>query len=440
MQRVRKIFNNVLTSRKCDTYLRIQEGEAIASIQNLRQNSSSYVQEIHRYSLSVARSVAFGRRVPSIHDPYAIKTKKLMETFASAMTPGKYLFESMPILRKLPRALQPWLPELELARDFENEAALTNYREALAYSEKHPNLPSVARDIYHELGKTGDISELQAATTCMEVLGAGSDTTANSILFTIMAMVTHPDVLRQAHEELDRVIGQNRMPVWADEPNLPYVRAIIKEQQRWRCIAPMSESPFACYRPCTDLISFSRLSSLVRQRRCLRGISDPEKCGCSREFMVRSELWFLLSNTNCCRAIHMDAKRYPNPEVFQPERFIKHDLSASAYANSSNANSRDHFAYGGGKRICVGIHLAERSLFSMTARLLHAFAIKPTLDGKGKEIPIDVDDLVTGLITSPKDFPVRFEVRSDAISKVLDREASDCLEGLGESWATTLDG
>jgi hypothetical protein len=47
-------------------------------------------------------------------------------------------------------------------------------------------------------------------------------------------------VLRKAHEELDRVIGQDRMPTFADEPNLPYVRAIIKEQQRWRCIAPMS--------------------------------------------------------------------------------------------------------------------------------------------------------------------------------------------------------
>ncbi|KAI8937386.1 hypothetical protein NX059_006590 [Plenodomus lindquistii] len=401
-RRVRRIFNNVLTAKKCDTYVRLQEDEAVASIQRIREDSTIYRQEIHRYAISVARSIAFGKRVPSCDDPFAIKITRLMERFAEAMTPGRYLFEYMPILRRLPRFLQPWLPELESARDHENEAALENYRDALAYSKTHPNLPSIARDIHEEMGASGEISELQAATTCMEVLGAGSDTTANSILFTIMAMVAYPEVLRKAHEELDRVIGQDRMPTFADEPNLPYVRAIIKEQQRWRCIAPMS------FQHCSD------------KENTYNGYRIPKGAN------VRVNSW----------AIHMDPNRYSNPEEFAPERYLDYNLPASAYANSPDANARDHFAYGGGKRICVGIHLAERSLFSMTSRLLHSFNIKPALDGEGQEIPVDVNNVVTALIMAPADFPARFEVRSEAIAKLLDREFAEHVKHIQEMQAT----
>lgn len=33
--------------------------------------------------------------------------------------------------------------------------------------------------------------------------------------------------------ELDRVVGEGRLPAWVDEMSLPYVRALIKEVHRW---------------------------------------------------------------------------------------------------------------------------------------------------------------------------------------------------------------
>ena len=241
---MRKIFANVLTSKMCNSYLRIQEGEALDTIWRIKQDSDSFADEIHRYSLSVARSMAFGKRVQSFSDPFAVEVKKLMEHFSDAMRPGKYLFESVPLLRRLPRSMQPWLPELEHMRDYENSFALRNYDAALKDAEKHPERPCIARSIRKEMiEESGQVNDLQAATICMEVLGAGSDTTANSLLFVVMACLLHPEVQRKAHEELDRVIGQDRLPTWADEPNLPYIRAIIKEQHRWKTIAPMSTQP-----------------------------------------------------------------------------------------------------------------------------------------------------------------------------------------------------
>jgi cytochrome P450 len=47
-------------------------------------------------------------------------------------------------------------------------------------------------------------------------------------------MVLFSEVQKKAQEELDRVVGEDRLPAWEDEENLPYVRGLIKEVLRWR--------------------------------------------------------------------------------------------------------------------------------------------------------------------------------------------------------------
>lgn len=52
-------------------------------------------------------------------------------------------------------------------------------------------------------------------------------------------MTVFPDVQRKAQEEIDRVVGQNRLPNIADRENLPYVEAVVNEVMRWHPIGPM---------------------------------------------------------------------------------------------------------------------------------------------------------------------------------------------------------
>lgn len=68
---------------------------------------------------------------------------------------------------------------------------------------------------------------------------AGSDTTSSFTQSLILALVNFPEVQEKAHEELDRVIGNDRRPHPDDLEHLPYIRAIINEVHRFRPNTPL---------------------------------------------------------------------------------------------------------------------------------------------------------------------------------------------------------
>ncbi len=55
-------------------------------------------------------------------------------------------------------------------------------------------------------------------------------------------MQLYPDVQRKAQAEIDAVVGPDRMPTFADRPNLPYVDAMVKEILRWHAVVPLCAS------------------------------------------------------------------------------------------------------------------------------------------------------------------------------------------------------
>ena len=55
-------------------------------------------------------------------------------------------------------------------------------------------------------------------------------------------MLLNPDVQRKAQEELDRVVGSDRLPHFTDRDNLPYLEAVVKELMRIHTVFPVGES------------------------------------------------------------------------------------------------------------------------------------------------------------------------------------------------------
>ena len=63
-------------------------------------------------------------------------------------------------------------------------------------------------------------------------------------------MALYPKVQKKAQEEIDSVIGPNRLPNFEDRPFLPYINAVVKESMRWHVPAPLGEFFFIaamCY-------------------------------------------------------------------------------------------------------------------------------------------------------------------------------------------------
>lgn len=68
--------------------------------------------------------------------------------------------------------------------------------------------------------------------------------TSTTLMLFLYAMVLHPNVQQHAQRELDRVIGRSRSPTFADMPELPYLRAIVKEVRlSFPLLTPLSISP-----------------------------------------------------------------------------------------------------------------------------------------------------------------------------------------------------
>lgn len=68
------------------------------------------------------------------------------------------------------------------------------------------------------------------------ITGAGTRSPYNALLSFIIAMMEHPDWQKRLQNEVDRVVGSERLPTFDDLPNLPTVRAVVKEGIRYRSI------------------------------------------------------------------------------------------------------------------------------------------------------------------------------------------------------------
>jgi len=52
-------------------------------------------------------------------------------------------------------------------------------------------------------------------------------------------MLRYPNIQQKAQDELDSVIGRDRLPTFEDRPRLPFIDAVCKEVLRWNPVAPL---------------------------------------------------------------------------------------------------------------------------------------------------------------------------------------------------------
>jgi cytochrome P450 len=67
--------------------------------------------------------------------------------------------------------------------------------------------------------------------------------TVAALMTFFVAMLLYPDIQKKAHDELDSVIGRERLPTFEDRPRLPFIDAVCKETLTWRPVAPLGAFP-----------------------------------------------------------------------------------------------------------------------------------------------------------------------------------------------------
>lgn len=114
--------------------------------------------------------------------------------------------------------------------------------------KKQPTNPDArqcyAKKLFEEAPKH-NLSRMEIASLSGNLFGAGSDTSSSTLVTFVLACCAFPETPPKAWEEINRVVGPHRSPTFEDEPDLPYVKAFVKEVLRRRSVAIIGGQPHA---------------------------------------------------------------------------------------------------------------------------------------------------------------------------------------------------
>jgi cytochrome P450 len=366
----------------------------VANDQKLAGNSVELFNAIGRYTYSAFASQTFGMDIPDEQDPaieYIFRSG--LEQILGTL-PGSYLVDILPALDRLPLFLKPWERKARaLFQDNKKWCDERMRRVEKAIEEGTVNDSFLSRALQDEKGMGFEDRSEAAYLALMLIIGA-ADTSKMSSWSFLEAMMRFPDVQEKARKEIEAVIGvADRLPMYEDLESIPYVRYLMKELWRWR-------PPVALGHP-----------HITTQELTHNGMRLPAG---SR---IHLNAW----------AIGHDPSRHDDPERFWPERY-EGDLTTSEQSkNSANVKDRDHFAFGSGRRVCPGYHVAERSLAIAIMRLVWAFEIVPAPNAK---LPLDPRDYPGEMPGNPGEhMPVMLRVRSEEKRQVINREFENAEAG-----------
>jgi cytochrome P450 len=89
-------------------------------------------------------------------------------------------------------------------------------------------------------------------------------------------MALYPATQKRAQEEIDRVVGTERLPDFEDRISLPYVEALLREILRWWCVVPQGLPHTATADDVYNGFYFpkGKSKSFMKRRSCVTDCAD----------------------------------------------------------------------------------------------------------------------------------------------------------------------
>ncbi|KAF5672216.1 oxidoreductase [Fusarium denticulatum] len=298
---------------------------------------------------SVILKIAYGYTAEPFNEDVLIKMAgQAMDNVTAAGVPGAFLVDILPLLRYVPdwvpganfkRLAKKWSSELDDLT--EKPYAFVKHQHALGKQ----NNSFVSRLL--EVGETTEEERFTTKWSALSLYAAGADT-------------------KKAQEEIERVIGNERLPNCSDRSSLPYVNAVVKEVLRWNPVVPMGL-------PHTSTVDD-----------VFEGYFIP------KDALIMPNIWYFAHDPE----VHQDPMR------FNPERFLSTD---------GNEPEQDPHTYtfGFGRRVCPGRVLADNALFLNIAHSLAVLHIRKDENGAQPALLF-----TPGMISHPEPFKAAITPRS----------------------------
>ncbi|KAF3000670.1 hypothetical protein E8E13_000897 [Curvularia kusanoi] len=207
----------------------------------------------------------------------------------------------------------------------------------------------------------------------------------------VMAMILHPLWQEKVRKQIDEVVGDGLVEL-RHSPQLPFLRAAIKECVRWKSTVPLG------------------VPRLLSEDYAYDGYHFPKGA-------VVHVLDIALSQ---------DPDRYKNPDVYDPDRWLNEASPNYRAPLTEYPRLKGHHIFGRGKRVCPGQDLTEAELIVMCGNLLKFFTLAPAVDARGEVVWPDPDKWTTDVIGGPLPFQCEIKVRDEEkldLVEILYREA-----------------
>ncbi|XP_066491053.1 cytochrome P450 1A5-like [Tiliqua scincoides] len=164
-----------------------------------------------------------------------------------------------------------------------------------------------------------------------DLFGAGFDTVTTALSWSLMYMVTYPEIQKKVQEEIDQTIGRERKPRLSDRSMLPYTEAFILEMFRHSSFLPFT------------------IPHCTTRDTALNGFYIP------KNLCVFVNQW----------QVNHDEKLWKDPSTFNPERFL-----AASGTGINRAESEKVLTFGLGKRRCIGENIGKGEVFLFLTTLV----------------------------------------------------------------------
>ncbi|KAJ3751144.1 cytochrome P450, partial [Lentinula detonsa] len=369
----------------------------VVFLNRLLETPDEWLAHIQHMTGTVILAVAYGIHAQPKNDPNIAAAEKMIKVLNIAGIPGAFLVDVFPILKYIPywfpgasfkRKAREWNgilsatitpPFMKVKQEMANGTAEDCFSLRCLQNTKNPD-PRPDR-----LSKEEEVIKETVGT----MYEGGADTGITALRTFLVAMMCFPHVQLEAQEELDRVVGNGRLPDYEDlddKDSLPYLHAVIFECLRWQPIVPLA------------------FPHQVDSDDTYRGYFIPKGA------TVMPNVW----------AILRDEKTYgPNADTFEPKRWLSKTPGKQGEGEvwKIDPDKRDPttVAFGFGRRVCPGKHMALSSFRINVASLLHSFNItSPVVNPHGESVSVMPKiEYISGVLNHPAPFQCTIKPRSE---------------------------